>query len=457
MEILALIPGVISAVMAFSRSAQHAFLNVYLPVLILCPEYYRWIAPGLPDPAFSQATVLPIGVAYVIGEASKWQASLADFLVFGFAFCVGYSEYLNAGYNEAQNLMFDMLTWVIFPYILGKGLIEPHNLAIPFAKRLVFLIFIISIVSVYEFKMGVTPWKLVLQRFFPWQGEGWVTTFRWGFARVAGPYGHAILAGVMLITGYRIQRWLEWSQQWEPRFRNGSGLPVSKARMITIGLVLGVLMTMVRGPWIAGILAAVLTGIWRAKNRWRAVGIIGVAMIVIGTPTVIAFKSYVSVGREGATSVAQESAAYRKELMDKYIAIALERSIWGWGRTTWPKIPGMPSIDNYYLLLALMHGVLALGFLLLIFLMMMTRLFIHSMRSPPAEPRGSCLSFTLLGIYVAFGFSIATVYMGGQVIPLFFLMTGWSEGYLLSGRESTGALPTQAAYIPPFRFQRVMV
>lgn len=254
----------------------------------------------------------------------------------------------------------------------AKGLIEPHNLAIPFAKRLVFLMFIISIVSVYEFKMGVTPWKLVLQRFFLWQGEGWVTTFRWGFARVAGPYGHAILAGVMLITVYRIQRWLEWSQQWEPRFRNGSGLPVSKARMITIGLVLGVLMTMVRGPWIAGILAAVLTSIGRAKNRWRAVGIIGAAMVVIGTPTVIAFKSYVSVGRERATSVAQESAAYRKELMDKYIDIALERSIWSWGRTTWPKIPGMPSIDNYYLLLALMHGVLALGFLLLIFLMMMT-------------------------------------------------------------------------------------
>jgi hypothetical protein len=143
--------------------------------------------------------------------------------------------------------------------------------------------------------------------------------------------------------------------------------------------------------------------------------------------------------------------------MEKYIDIALERSIWGWGRTTWPTIPSMPSIDNYYLLLALMHGVLALGFLLLIFLVMMTRLFIHSMRSPPAEPRGSCLGFTLLGIYMAFGFSIATVYMGGQVIPVFFLITGWSEGYLLSGRESTGALPTPAAYIPPFRFQRVMV
>jgi hypothetical protein len=363
--------------------------------VILFPEYYRWMVPGLPDPAFSQAAVLPIGIAFVVGEAAKWQVSVADLLVFGFAFCVGCSEYLKVGYNEAQNLMFDMLTWVIFPYVPGKGRIEPHNLTIPFAKRLVFLMFIISIVSVYEFKMGVTPWKLVLQRFSPWQGEGWVTTFRWGFARVAGPYGHAILAGVILITGYRIQRWLEWSQLWEPGFKNLAGLPVSKARMITIGLVFGVLMTMVRGPWIAGVLAAVLTGIGRAKNRWRAVGIIGAAMVVIGTPTVIAFKSYVSIGREGATSVAQESAAYRKELMEKYIDIALERSIWGWGRTTWPKIPSMPSIDNYYLLLALMHGVLALGFLLLIFLVMMTRLFIHSMRSPPAEPRGSCLGFTL--------------------------------------------------------------
>lgn len=80
----------------------------------------------------------------------------------------------------------------------------------------------------------------------------------------------------------------------------------------------------------------------------------------------------------------------------------------------------MPSIDNYYLLLALMHGVIALGFLRLIFLVMMLRLFLHSMLAPPAEPRGSNLGFTLLGIYAATGFSIATVYMGGQVIPPLF-------------------------------------
>jgi hypothetical protein len=219
MEIVALIPGVISAIVAIWRSAQLAFLNVYLPVLILCPEYYRWIAPGLPDPAFSQAAVLPIAIAFLIGEASRWQVSLTDFLVCGFALCVGYSEYLNVGYDEAQNLMFDTFTWVVFPYMLGKGLIEPHHLAIPFAKRLVFLMFIVSLFSLYEFKMGVTPWKLALQSLFPWQGDGWVTTFRWGFTRVAGPYGHAILAGVILVTGYPGNRtsntW--WDYQFQRR------------------------------------------------------------------------------------------------------------------------------------------------------------------------------------------------------------------------------------------------
>ena len=102
------------------------------------------------------------------------------------------------------------------------------------------------------------------------------------------------------------------------------------------------------------------------------------------------------------------------------------------GRTTWPKVPGMPSIDNYYLLLALMHGLPAVAFFVSIVAAMTIRLMAAGMRQlPPIRP-GSSLAFTLAGIYVGIGFAVATVYMGKQVIPLFAMLTGWSEGYLLS-------------------------
>lgn len=454
MEILATVPGLVALLVALLRSPAVALLNVYLPVLFLFPEYYRWIAPGLPDPTFSQAAILPIFLVMLV-RGARWKFSFADLLVGGFAFCVGYSEYQNAGYKEAQNLMFDMLAWVVLPYAAVKALVEPGGLRVRFARRIVTLLFIVSVMSVFEFRFGTTPFRLFLDRFFPWQGSGWVTTFRWGFARVAGPYGHAILAGVILMAGYRIQRWLEWSGHWEPRFRHLPAIPFAKARVITLMVLGGLLMTMVRGPWIGAMLAAGLTAIGKSSNRKRAFLGLAAVVVLVGIPAGIGLYQYASVGRAGAKTVAQESAAYRKELIDKYVAIALERSLWGWGRNTWPKVEGMPSIDNYYLLLALMHGVIAVGFLLAIFGAMTIRLVADAMRRPPPRPSGSSLGFTLAGIYVGIAFSIATVFMGTQVIPLFAVITGWAEGYLLSARKDDTAAPERAV-IPGFAFRRVL-
>jgi hypothetical protein len=63
----------------------------------------------------------------------------------------------------------------------------------------------------------------------------------------------------------------------------------------------------------------------------------------------------------------------------------------------------------------------------------------------------------MAGIYVAVMFSIATVYLGLQTIPLLFLVTGWAVAYLDSGVEGIGAetsAPVQPA--PTYRFRRIM-
>ena len=454
MEILALLPGLAAAFVSLRRSPAVAFLNIYLPVLLLCPDYYHCkIVQGLPELSFTHAAILPIAAVMLI-RRFQWRWSPADFLVFGFAFWLGFSEYLNAGYKEAQNLMFDMATSVILPYVCTKAIVEPLGLRVAFARRLAWLAFLVSVISVYEFRMGATLFRRPFDPFFPGQGFGWVTTFRWGYARIAGPYSHAILAGIVMLSAWRISRWLEWSGRWESRLAIWQRLPVTKGRVISLGLLGGLLMTMTRGPWLGAILAAAIATVGRSTKRKKAFRVLGAGILLIGIPAGIALYRYSAVGRAAAKSPAQETAAYRKELIDKYVAIVLDHSVWGWGRNTWPKVPGMPSIDNYYLLLALMHGLPAMVFFTSIVAAMTIRLMLAGMRQlPPIRP-GSSLAFTLAGIYLGIAFAVATVYMGKQVIPLFAMLTGWSEGYLLSQKKDLQVVSerrTRLPQVPVFR------
>lgn len=457
LSIITVFPGLLAVWIGFKRSPLTAFLLVYLPAMLLLPEYYRWNAPGLPDPTFGQAAAVGTFIAFVWRGAPGYRFSFTDLLVAGFALSASLSEYLASGYKDAQNLMFNMLTWVIIPYVLAKSLVQPFGMQVRFAKTLVVLLAAVAAVSVYEFHFAATPWRLVLDRFFPYQGLGWITTFRWGFARVAGPYGHAILAGILMVVAFRIQRWLECSQCWEPKPRYAKWLPIPQARFITLLLAAGVVMTLARGPWIGAVLAALVVLVGRSQYRILAISGAVLLLLLAGIPAVIWFIDYVSVGRAGALTVSQETAAYRWELLSAYGDIAAAKLWLGWGLNDWPKVAGMPSIDNYFLLLYLMHGILGLGFIVAILLSMPLRLIMRGLTEPLARPSGSSLAFTLASIYAAFIVSLATVYLGLQAVPVLFLVTGWAEGYL-RGNVSAMAASTAATTIgsATHGFRRVM-
>ncbi|MDP3518321.1 MAG: O-antigen ligase family protein [Pseudohongiella sp.] len=441
---IVLIPGLLAAWIGFKRSPQAAFLLVYLPTLLLLPEYYRLDLPGVPSPTFSQAAAVGTVAAFFARGAPGYQFSVTDLLVFGFILSASVSEYFVGGYWDAQNLAWNLGTWIGLPYLFAKSMIEPFNLRMRFVKTIVLLLAGVAVVSVYEFRFGATPWRMIFDAFFPWGGRSWVTTFRWGFARTAGPYGHAILAGILMVVAFRLHRWLEVSQVWAHKPRLAPWLPFSQARLITLILVAGVIMTMVRGPWIAAILAAVLVAIGRSRHRGLAIAGGAIGGVVIGIPVISRFVDYVSVGREGALTVAQESAAYRWELLSEYGGIAMEKFWFGWGLTSWPAVPGMESIDNYYLLLLLMHGVLGLGLFVGILLSMLIRLLIRGLKEPHSSPAGSSLSFTLASIYVVYIVSVGTVYLGLQAVPMLFLITGWAEGYLRS-TYNVATIPEQSS------------
>ena len=200
MSILAILPGLFAIVWIARRSTRAAYLDVYLFSLFLLPGWCRFIAPGTPDPTFYEAAILPIAAVAIVPLLRRWKFSFIDILVFAFAAQIGYSEYANAGYKEAQNLLFDMIAAGVLPYMLAKGFTTTTADRVRFAKRIVWSLAILTVFFTFEFRFGSNPYRLVFDRFFPGQGDGWVTTFRYGLARTAGPFGHAILAADALIA-----------------------------------------------------------------------------------------------------------------------------------------------------------------------------------------------------------------------------------------------------------------
>ena len=423
------------------KTIQAVFLDVYLFAVFLMPGWCRLMVPSIPKMTFHETAMLPVIGLFFMKYRKNWQWSFADFPVFALVALFATSEYINAGYKEAQNLGFSMIAAGAFPYILGKALIEPMGLRVQFVKRMVWYLVIVTGLFVYEFRFFYNPYRIIFDHFFP--NTGWISTGRYGFARAAGPYSHALLAGTIFLIGFRLQRWLEQSGHWEKYFPKFRPFGLTKARIITIVLFLGLAMTLARGPQIGTVMAAVIAFIGAGKNFAKRGLVVVILVLVIGVPMAIQGYQYAAVGRDKAKTVSQESAAYRKELIDKYEDIAIQHSAIGWGRNGWPKVSGMPSIDNYYLLLALMHGVGATTLFLTIQLSMIVRLLRNGFANAPMKPLGSSLSFTLAGIYVGLIFTFFTVYMGENVLPVFFLLTGFAEGYLLAGGDASVRAPNK--------------
>lgn len=443
------------------RPVVDVFISVYLFSVFALPGWCHWFVPHVPKMTFDQTAILPIAFYFFLKHRKDWQWSFTDVLVFSFVILLTVSEYLNAGYNEAQNLGFGYFAQGALPYILAKGLIEPQGMRVKFVKRIVVLISFVTLPFAYEFKMGYNPYRFVSDRFFP--DSAWVTTMRYGFSRAAGPYSHCILAGAVCLVGFRLQVWLEKSGHWEKYFARFRPFGMTKARILTIIVLMALVMTLARGPQIGAVFATIIAGIGAGRNVLRrALVVLGIT-VVIGIPIAIQSYQYAAVGRDHAKTTSQESAAYRKELLDKYVVIAEEHAKLGWGRNGWPKVLGMPSIDNYYLLLALMHGIPASMLLVLIMVSIMLRLLKNGFANAPRSPLGSSLSFTLGGIYLGFIFTFFTVFLGENVLPIFFLITGFAEGYLLRGGDSSpadgttdGALNEIQKLAPEPRFAVVM-
>jgi hypothetical protein len=450
--VLIAIPGLLALIQCIRRGPERALLDVYLPALLLLPEY-TWQISG--QCSFADTAIIPIAAFLLFQSKRKWQWSAIDLVVLAYVAVTVVAEGMNKGYKlGSQNLALQELCSILLPYLAAKQMFQHPQFAVDFAKRVAVLLTIVAIISVYEFRMGSDLFTRFFDGIFPPNGN--TTVIRGGFMRTQGPFGHAITLGVMMALGFRIARWLEWNGVWNDKLRF---LQISKIRFCELWIAAGSIMSLSVGPWMAAACGAVVISVCRAQNRKRAIGSLIVVIVLFGMPIYTAFKTYVSVDPSAAAASGdrlQEDLAYRNMLVPVYTPVVEERLAWGWGRNGFPVLQGMPSIDNDYLFVALTFGVYALCLRVALYLWPLMQLATFSLTRYRNDPR-ALAAYSMIGIYVLNVVVNTTISANGAPWRIMFIITGWSAALLTATTHEVVLVDAvKARPRTQFAFRRIM-
>ena len=442
------------------RGIAAAFLYVWIPFFLAMPFAFWVDIPGLPDPNFMQAAILPILAVLLFQRFRDLRLGLMEGLLVLYVLVRVSADFLSRGYSDAQNYAFYMLSALIGPYLLGRFLIDSRRMDVATARMFVLMFLLFFPMFLYEMKFWVSPIYKLFSPLFPGAGSG--LSIRWGIARTAGTFEHPILACIMIVAVYRLHRWLSWAGEWE---RPQTGLlevirkstqwvPIAFKHRISIVLIVMAVMTISRGPWIGAFAGAALTAVGNFANRRRWLAIVVACLLAAAVVGQLALDAYITPKEGEVLSGEAQTMLYRKVMIDQYTAFLMEKVWTGWGLTTVPKIKGMESVDNAFFLMALQHGVLAPAIFVVIFLYAIVGQIRFGLGAPAGEPP---LGFTFSGIYLMCFIAFSTVYMGSQTEPMLFLLLGWGES--VRNRRDEAPSPKAPATVatgeaPPFR--RVM-
>lgn len=423
MELVTLIPGLL-CLLAIKRWGTAAALQwVVLPTLLLLPTYFYFTMRPLPSLNFIDAALLPLGVGMAFLDLKRWRFTRTDLWVLLFLVSSTWAEHLLGRTTDAAFSLFESLTTGLIPYMAGKLLIEQTGSRVKITRMFVWLLAGSSFFSAYEYFFKSNPYTWLWSHFYPSQWAMWRTQYRWGFGRVAGPYSQSELAGMMVFTAWLLALWLGRQNYVELKAQPPVAALLKHGKRYAWALFVALFMTQARGPWIGAGLGLAVASIGRAKKPGRRAVIVLVCVFMIGLPTYLFGKDYLSGPRKDYGSE-KETAQYRAELIDNYVPVAIKGGEWGWG-SNFPRIGGQDSIDNAYLYFWIVQGYMGAAALILLIVDASGTLIVQAFRPQPVRERHFVL--TLLGILVGIAFTITTVFLGNQSYELLFLVVGWSQ------------------------------
>jgi len=439
---------------------QAAFLRVWIPFFLLMPFIFWIHVPLLSDYNFMSAAIFPILFVLIKDKSAEIRIGRMEALLLLYVVFRVIADYLSRGYSDAQHYAHYLVGSVLGPFLLARYLIDSRRMDIETARKFVLLFLFMFPLFLYEAKYWVSPIYKLISPLFPHSYSG--LSIRWGIARTAGTFEHPILACIMIITVYRMHRWLSWQGVWEQTQTGWLGwlqkqskrFPLAFKYQISAVLILMALMTISRGPWIGGLAGATLAVVGNAKNRKKWLIIVALLFVVGGVLGQAALNAYITPKEGEILSDSAQTMLYRKVMIDQYKDFLMQKIWTGWGLTTVPTIRGMESVDNAFFLMALQHGVLAPALFIVIFLYAIISQIKFGLKAPPGE---APIGFTFAGIYLVCFIAFSTVYMGAQTEPMLFLLLGWGES-IKRRKESPGSVGTAQSVAVQSRplFRRVI-
>ena len=451
---------VMAMYMIAKRGAEQTFLKVWMPFFLLMPFSFWVNIPGLPDPNFMQAAILPILFVLLRDRLGDMKFGRMEVLLVLYFVVRVVADYLSRGYSDAQNYAFYILSSLIGPYLIGRYLIDSRRMDIETGRMFVLIFLLMFPLFVYEAKFWVSPTFKIFSGLFP--NSFSAVSIRWGLARTAGTFEHPILACIMIIAVYRLHRWLSWQGVWEQKQPGLLGrvqhhmqrLPLAFKHQITLILIVMALMTISRGPWIGGLVGATLVAVGNTKNRKQWLIFVTAFFLIGGLLGQAALDAYITPKEGEILSGEAQTMLYRKVMIEQYKSFLMEKFWSGWGLTTVPTIQGMESVDNAFFLMALQHGVLAPTVFSTIFVYAILSQVKFGLKAPVGE---APIGFTFSGIYLMCFIAFSTVYMGSQTEPMLFLLLGWGESIKHRGHQpDTDTADSAGKTVPKSPFRRVM-
>ena len=450
MQLLFLVPFLVSLYYVARKRVDKAFLNIYLPCIFLIPTYYTIRLPHLPAISPGSGALIPIAISLLFRPKTKWRLRRMDLWVVLFMVSIGLSEVLRESDTHAG-----MLIWMedfiemFLAYIVGRQVIEP-DLRLETVKRII-LLFVCQVpLALWEFRMGANLWLNFGNNVFD-LNSGWHLQLRGGTSRIATCFAHPILAGMLFVVAMAFNYYLVQIYKVNQTRLGRWMSQLQRYRVPFFVLAMLLYMTGSRMPMTCAVLAYMILQIPKFRNIRTGIVVVLLTATIGGSVVYGFFQKYTSTNDEQVDE-AQSSAIYRKELLINYAPTVEEGGWLGWGMDTFPRYPGQSSIDNDYLLLQLAQGRLGeYSFLLLGF----EALFTLGMYVGRFKSRESLfLVFSLMGAIISIFVGLSTVALFEQVIQVLFLLLGWSQSLQETG--PLGAQVMSALPEPKFRFKRVL-
>ena len=262
-----------------------------------------------------------------------------------------------------------------------------------------------------------------------------------GHGRMGTVFGGGEPAGIAFAMTFCLNAWLVYLRRVKASVDLGKTLTkLEKYHVPELLLLLYVLLTQSRGPLIALGAGYLILQIPRFKYT-RTMTIVVAVLLVGGYMAMSAyFDSYTNVSDPAVMTEQQGSALYRKEMNKVYPPIAEKGGWTGYGVVGIPHIEGMKSIDNHYLLVHLAWGRLGYYLFILIVWENVRVLLVRSWQLKTFQDRA--FVFSMLAAMAVLWITLLTVFLGGQLPQIAFLLIGWMQ--------STGQPQTRG-----FSFRRI--